>query len=322
MTDHTQLTTDILRVLRGKRSRAQFSRVLGYKSNVVFDWESGRRAPSALSILRALQRTGHDLRAVLGTFLGPSLVWPRRLSPASKEGVMLLSNTLKGNATIIQVSALLGVSRFTVSRWLKGQTELEFAQLLAWIDKASLRLLDFVAALMPPEQLPSVAAAWERLALARELAYEAPWSHAVLRALELSDYQALPAHRPGFLAARLGISVADEERYLGLLRRAGQVSWRNKHFVVGQSGTVDTRRDPVRSRALRAFWSRVAADRVESGANGEFAFNLFGVSRADLARLRELQRRYFQELRTIIGASEPVEEVVLFNLQLLPLCVE
>jgi hypothetical protein len=271
-------------------------------------------------VLQAAQRTGRDLRAALAAFFGPSFAWPRRVAPASTEGVVLLLNTLKGNASISHISETLQVSRFTVSRWLKGQTELDFADLLRWIDVTSLRLLDFVATLVPPEGLPSVANAWQQLALARELAYEAPWSHAVLRALELADYRALPAHRPGFLAARLGISFADEERYLGLLRRAGQVTWRNKHFNVNESGTVDTRRDPVRSRQLRGFWSRVAAERVEAGADGEFAFNLFGVSRSDLQRLRDLQRRYFQELRSIVGQSEPVEEIVLLNLQLLPLC--
>lgn len=322
VTHHPQLAIEIVSALRGRRSRAQFSRVLGYKSNVVFDWESGRRTPSAVSVLQAAQRTGHDLRAALGAFFGPSFAWPRRVSPASNEGVVLLLNTLKGNSSIVQISQALRVSRFTVSRWLKGQTELDFSELLHWIDTTSLRLLDFVATLVPPEGLPSVANAWQQLALARELAYEAPWSHAVLRALELSDYRALPAHRPGFLAERLGISLADEERYLGLLRRAGQVSWRNKHFIVRESGTVDTRRDPARSRQLRGFWSRVAAQRIEAGAHGEFAFNLFGVSRNDLQRLRDLQRRYFQELRSIVGQSEPVEEIVLLNLQLLPLCTE
>jgi hypothetical protein len=46
---------------------------------------------------------------------------------------------------------------------------------------------------------------------------------------------------------------------------------------------------------------------------------LCGVSNADLERLRELQRSYFLELRSIVARSAPVEQVVLVNLQLLPL---
>jgi hypothetical protein len=70
---------------------------------------------------------------------------------------------------------------------------------------------------------------------------------------------------------------------------------------------------------VRAFWARTAADRVEAGADGEFAFNLFGVSTRDLERLRNLQRTYFRELRAIVAQSEPVEHVVLANVQLVPL---
>jgi hypothetical protein len=55
------------------------------------------------------------------------------------------------------------------------------------------------------------------------------------------------------------------------------------------------------------------------GTRREFAFNLFGVSAADLERIRQLQRAYFSELRSIVARSEPTERVVLLNLQILPL---
>ncbi len=76
---------------------------------------------------------------------------------------------------------------------------------------------------------------------------------------------------------------------------------------------------PERSRRLRAFWTDVAAERIRQGEPGEFAFNLFGVSTEDLERLKNLQRNYFAEFRRIVANSEPVEEVVLTNLHILPL---
>ena len=48
-------------------------------------------------------------------------------------------------------------------------------------------------------------------------------------------------------------------------------------------------------------------------------FNLFGVSNADFARLRELQKAYFNEVRTIVAPSQPVERVALVTVQLLDL---
>jgi hypothetical protein len=53
--------------------------------------------------------------------------------------------------------------------------------------------------------------------------------------------------------------------------------------------------------------------------DGQFSFNLFSVSEADLERLRELQLGYFRELRRIVSSSSPSERVVLVNLQLFDL---
>jgi hypothetical protein len=73
---------------------------------------------------------------------------------------------------------------------------------------------------------------------------------------------------------------------------------------------LDTRQDPDAARKLRVWWLRQAAARVDAGQRG-MMYNLFGVSTADLARLRELQRAYLTELRSVVARSEPVEHVVL-----------
>jgi hypothetical protein len=43
------------------------------------------------------------------------------------------------------------------------------------------------------------------------------------------------------------------------------------------------------------------------------------LAHADLERVRELHRRYFSELRSIIAESEPGEHVLLANVQLVHL---
>jgi hypothetical protein len=265
------------------------------------------------------ERVGVKLRDALEHFYAPSQGWPRTISPASQEGICRLLRDFQGGQSISELSQALGESRFVVSRWLSGRTEPRLNDFLKYIDKGSLRLLDFLEVMVSPARLPSAARSWQQLVLARELAYQAPWSHAVLRLLELDDYQKLERHQPGLIASRLGISLEEEERYLLLLRQSGQITRRKGRFYLKGSGVIDTRKDAARSRQIRAFWSRVAADRIEKSARGEFAFNLFGVSRADLERIRALQQAYFRDIRNIIGRSQPVEEVVLMNLQLVPL---
>ena len=67
---------------------------------------------------------------------------------------------------------------------------------------------------------------------ARAATYDVPWSHAVLRALELADYAALPRHRLGWIAERLGISRKEEVRCLRILHAARQLRFDQGRWVV------------------------------------------------------------------------------------------
>ena len=318
MRDYPQLARELIRALRGRRSQAQASRRLGYASNVVFDWEAGRRFPTAAGTLRMARRCGIDVRAAVTRFFRSEAV-PEGVELASRAGVAWLLSHLRGNVQLGELAAQSGCSRFALSRWLKGRTEPRLPDFLKVLDAVSLRLLDFLAELVELERLPSLRAEWRQLKLSRELAYDAPWSHAVLRALELDAYRKLARHPPGLIARWLGIEPAEEERCLALLLQSGQIKRTRAGYRVAEVRTVDTRSDPRRSRELRAFFSRVAAERLVAGADGDFSFNLFSVSSADLERLRALQHAYFQEFRSIVARSEPPERIVLTNIQLLPL---
>jgi DNA-binding transcriptional regulator YiaG len=56
--DLNVLASELIRALRGPRSQTAFSRRLGYRSNVVYTWEAGIRAPTASETLRAAARVG------------------------------------------------------------------------------------------------------------------------------------------------------------------------------------------------------------------------------------------------------------------------
>ena len=58
--DIERIARGLLRELRGRRSQVQWSRRLGYRSNVAYAWESGRRWPTAAETLRAAGRSGNN----------------------------------------------------------------------------------------------------------------------------------------------------------------------------------------------------------------------------------------------------------------------
>ena len=67
--DAVAVGRDLVRALRGDRSQVAFARRLGYRSNAVYTWESGRRWLSASAFLRAAERVGIDVRAGVAAFL-------------------------------------------------------------------------------------------------------------------------------------------------------------------------------------------------------------------------------------------------------------
>lgn len=317
--DFEALSRALLRALRGRRSQTAFSHRLGYRTNVAYAWESGRRWPTGGELLRAAGRSRIDVRAALTQFLSGEAEWLARTEPTSREGVALLLETLRSNVPIVDVARRCGRSRFAVARWLAGDAEPRLPDFLRMIEACSLRVLDFVALWTEPAALPPVAHAWARLVAHREAAHEHPWLPAVLRVLELETYRAMPAHRPGWIASRLGMSPEEEKRCLDVLARTGQIRRRGRRWTVEETQTVDTRPDREAERRLKLWSARVGLERLGEGADGLFSFNVFCVSHADLERLRDLHRRHFQAMRAIIAESTPSEEVVVANLQLFPL---
>ncbi|MEO7037806.1 MAG: DUF4423 domain-containing protein, partial [Polyangiaceae bacterium] len=312
-----QLAADWLRFLRGKRSQRGFSKRLGYRSNIAYRWESQVCFPTAAETFALAERSGVRSQAALEAFFGtpPATV----MELATPLGVAQLLRALRGKTHLVELAARSGFSRFSIARWLSGAAEPRLPEFLALVEAASFRGLDFLSHFVALEQLLSVAEEWRALQAARKAAYDVPWSHAVLRALELTDYARLRRHRPGWIAERLGISKAEEQRCLAALAAAHQIRMEGGRWVVDQTQTVDTRVDRVRSRKLKGEWLKVALARFEGGVPGIFGYNLMAISQTDLERLRSLHLAYFREMQALVADSAPSECVVLFNTELFAL---
>lgn len=317
--DYEQLASELIRALRGSRSQAALSRRLKARSNVVYSWEAGRRWPSASKWLWVCQRVGRDPKTALKRFYRGDPAWLDELDVASSEGVARLLNDLKGSAKLGEVAERASLSRFALARYLKGQAEPKLPDFLRVVEALSLRLLDFLAAFVDPLELPSVRERYRELSAARQAAYDLPWSHAVLRLLETRAYRELGRHDSEWIARALGLSRQRVDECVGVLETSGQVEWRDGRYHVFEERTVDTQENPQQGQRLKVWWAQVALERLEAQKPGRFSYNLFTVSRADYARLEQLQLAYFRELRAIVAESAPAERVALVNMQLLPL---
>ena len=187
------------------------------------------------------------------------------------------------------------------------------------LDACSLRLLDFVVQLVSPESIPMLTQAWSRLEKARSTAYDEPWSHAVLRTLELEQYQRRGFKDSRWIGKRLGISEEVVGRSLAALEEAGQVKKLRGRYRAEVTQSVNTGRDPERARQLKATCCRVALERLEAGQPGLFGYSVFAVSRQRLRRIRELQLEYVRAMQELVAGSDDNECVGLYCVQLLDL---
>jgi transcriptional regulator with XRE-family HTH domain len=317
--DYAIIAGEFLRALRGRRSQAAFSRRLGYRTNMAYVWEAGRAFPTAANTLAAARRVGIDVSAALRRFYKAPPPWLDTIDPSTSEGVARLIEDLRGRTSIVDLARAAGKSRFAVARWLRGEAEPRLPDFLLLIEKSSLRLLDWLAAFVDPDSMPSLSRAWAELEASRRAAYDVPWTQAVLRALELTGYRSLRKHEPGWIAARIGISLDDERHCLSLLARTGQISLRHGRWELRQVRTVDTRRDAAAEHRVKRWWAELALERLQAPESGLFSYNVFAVSDADFARIQELQLAYFRQMRAIIAESEPSERIVLASQQLVAL---
>lgn len=314
-----QLSRELVRHLRGRRSQVAFSRHLGFGSNACQSWELGKRYPQASVFLTMAERSKRPVVHAVGRFLQQPRAWLRVRDAREPAAVTALLNDLRGDRRIRELAAAANANRATLSRWLQGNGEPRLPDLLRLVQAATHRLLEFVALFAPPDQLPATSTAWADLERQRRLAFDLPMSHAVLRALELTRYQELPRHQPGFIAGLLGISLEDEARYLAELASAGQIHEQRGLWRIKRVLTVDTRSDPEANQRLKQYWTMLGAERLGRSDPGLFCYNVFSVSEADYRRLSEMHLAYFEELRAIVGQSEPNERVVVANLQMFAL---
>lgn len=306
-----QASAELLRAIRGKRSQLAFSRRLGYRSNVAADWESGRRSPTAEVLLYAMKRVGIDVREGFERFHAES-------AAAVDNGLPAWLEAVRGQATQGVIAERALCSRHQVRRWLNGEAKPRVPDFLRLVHALTGRAPDWVAAFVDIELVPSFASQHHAARAAARLAYDHPWSSAVRMLVDSDAYRADPTD--AFLGASLGIDHRVLTEAVDALLEAGLAARRGSVLVPLSTFTADARASSEDRRRLKAHWARVAAQRMDEPRSGDFvSLNLVTLSHADLERVKQLQRAYFRELRSLVASSQPEQVAALILMQTIEL---
>ncbi len=313
--DHRKLGQELVRALRGKRSQAAVSRRLGFRTNVVYTWECGRCSPSIGEFFRFMRAVKRVPEEAILEFYRTTPSWLTTDSRTDRELAREFLVDQRRQVPLVQLARATGFSRFALRRWFSGEAEPRLHEFLQVLDACSRRVIDFVATLADPATLPTAEESWRVQSLARQAAYQSPWSHAVLRTLETEAYTSLPKHVPGWIAERLGIALEDEQQCLELLSQSRQIRMKEERWVPLEQGALDLRASHDAAKALSAWWVQVAAERARSSP-GMFAYNVCSIAHRDLDRIQALQVDFLKQVRAIVSESEPVERVALIAVQI------
>jgi transcriptional regulator with XRE-family HTH domain len=250
----------LLRALRGSRSQVALARRLGYRANPITDWENGRSFPHMSELFRVARVARINVALAFSRF-APNV-------PLERKGTgFALGRWMRatlGTSSVSDIARRIPCSRSSLSRWVCGIAEPRVPDFLRFMDCTTGRLPDLVAELVPIETVPALLDQYQRAASAKRVAFDHPWTEALLRVLESGPYAELE-HSDELLARCLGVGVDVVRSCLAALRSADLIRWNDERFVVERELTVDTRGGQAALRALKAHWARAASTTIPVG---------------------------------------------------------
>jgi len=311
---HETAASELLRAMRGRRSQQALARRLGYRGNPVTDWEHGRHFPTARDALRIAEACRLPVREAFTEF--------HALAPpeCTSEGWQLAPwlKALQGGITQQELAARCACSRFAVRRWLNGEAQPKLPEFLRLLDAMTGRCFDWVALLVPIEGVPSLLPRHQQAQAAKRLAFEHPWTEALLRLLETDRHVRGELNAQG-LADALGLPLQELQQLLDQLEAAGVIAPASGYYHVVGTLSVDTRSAPEGLRKLQAHWERATVARLEDGRASSadwYAYNQISISSKDLDAVQERLKQAYADIRAIVTNSEPTQEAALVVMHL------
>lgn len=301
------IARELVKAVRRDKAQVLLSRRLGFRGNQLRRWESGDRQIGWDDFTRLCELCDAPLAASLRQVL--------RIPEAEHDGKSLVARLI-GGASQSQISRVTGLSRYTILRWLQGKATPSLEDVLVLIHNCQYMLLELVAFLVDIDQVPTAHAAYELRRERKQVYYRHPIAPAVLCALNLDEYKALPAHVDGYVAEKLRLTPAEEAEVLAALEAVGKIEMKDSRYAVTAEQLELT--DSQEIRTWLAFWLDRAATVMREVDNPHpllnCGFDLYATSRATAAKVKAEYLTYFKNVRALLASDAgPRDTISVFS---------
>ena len=309
--DFEELACSVLRALRGRRSQTVLSRMLGYRTNVVYRWEAGVRWPTAATWFQLLSRIGAPVSDALNA-LGPGLAQLHdEAELGTPEHQVLLLNAICVEPAN-EVAALTELPAYSVRRLLRGATQPTLPVFFRIVEAVTGRLAPFLESLVAPEALTALGASYQ-ISLAQRAVYQQhPWAEAILAKVECADYLSLRFHSNRWLADRMGIPEREVDATIQALVQAGGLKMEGQLYRTQPIRT--THLTAAEAQLLRHHWAQQIFEL--DGTRARTAYIVFSCTDDGLAELRQVLGQAFADIRGILDRQEDPTRAMLMTTSL------
>jgi hypothetical protein len=307
--NYKSLSAELVVAIRGHRSQGQVNQKLGFSYNRAHRWETGK-VPIKW---REFVSLCHVCRAPLVKALRESFSYFE-----SVEKSEALVRHFVGTNQLTTVSQAIGVSRFTLSRWLTGQTEPNLWQILALIYFASVDFLRFLEIITASADLPTLREQFRLDRIQLDMFHKYPWLSVLLSAIDLEEYRLNPSEE--WLAQKAKLPLESVKNAISDLSSAGLLLRKDGVWETALKRTALRGSLEGRKRISEYVLSQtLAASRTGFGnPMMRFSWKIFSINHDRYELILQKYTEFFNELGTIIDAGQKgADKIYLFSVGLI-----
>lgn len=312
------LEREILQAIRGSRSQTDLSHELGFKYNQLYRFERGLVRLSWSDSIKICHHCGIDMKSSFELF------FDRNLEPFVATNVV---KTLIGNNSLEFIAKAVQKPKRTIQRWLDGETEPLFQDILKLIYKCTNWLFEFAAHITRGKGLPTYAHEIEVRRLERTFHFDHPEFAGIIRAFELTDYERAKTHSDTFVAKKTGLTPEHTKALIQKALKLGIIKkTQGKYTIVNKSLT--TAGDIDGKRKVLLHWMQRQMNGIEHTADFKgdpikSSYLVFTGSPLITEKIKDLTTAYYHGILSVLHNREhasdrsPLDRVMLMQINMM-----